>query len=173
MGPRMTFNIGEKVVYPNHGVATVENISTRSFGVRFERFYLLRLSCNNMTVMVPFSHVDDVGLRKVTKNGEIARVLCYLATGSCKPLPDWKDRYKENCEKMRSGSLLEIAEVLKSLLIVQAERPLSFREKKMLDRARQMVLTEVCISRALRENDAILLLDSVLAKSELKMPAAL
>jgi CarD family transcriptional regulator len=169
----MTFNIGEKVVYPNHGVATVENISTRSFGVRFERFYLLRLSCNNMTVMVPFSHVDDVGLRKVTKNGEIARVLCYLATGDCKPLPDWKDRYKENCEKMRSGSLLEIAEVLKSLLIVQAERPLSFREKKMLDRARQMVLTEVCISRALRENDAIVLLDSVLAKSDLKMPAAL
>ncbi|MBS1874176.1 MAG: CarD family transcriptional regulator [Acidobacteria bacterium] len=169
----MTFTIGEKVVYPNHGVATVENISTRSFGVRFERFYLLRLSCNNMTVMVPFSHVDDVGLRKVTKNGEIARVLCYLATGECKPLQDWKDRYKENCEKMRSGSLLEIAEVFKSLLIVQAERPLSFREKKMLDRARQMVLTEICISRAIREPEAITLLDDVLAKSSLKMPAAL
>jgi CarD family transcriptional regulator len=169
----MTFNIGEKVVYPNHGVATIENISTRSFGIRFERFYLLRLSCNNMTVMVPFSHVEDVGLRKVTKNGEIARVLCYLATGQCIPLPDWKDRYKENCEKMRGGSLLEIAEVFKTLLIVQAERPLSFREKKMLDRARQMVLTEICISRGLREADAILLLDGVLAKSSLKMPDAL
>jgi CarD family transcriptional regulator len=169
----MTFNIGEKVVYPNHGVATIENISTRSFGIRFERFYLLRLNCNNMTVMVPFSHVGDVGLRKVTKNGEIARVLCYLATGKCTPLPDWKDRYKENCEKMRSGSLLEIAEVFKTLLIVQAERPLSFREKKMLDRARQMVLTEICTSRSLREPDAILLLDGVLAKSSLKMPDAL
>jgi CarD family transcriptional regulator len=169
----MTFNIGEKVVYPNHGVATIENISTRSFGIRFERFYLLRLNCNNMTVMVPFSHVDDVGLRKVTKNGEIARVLCYLSTGKCKPLPDWKDRYKENCEKMRSGSLLEIAEVFKTLLIVQAERPLSFREKKMLDRARQMVLTEFCTCRGLREPDAIVLLEEVLAKSCLKMPAAL
>jgi CarD family transcriptional regulator len=169
----MTFNIGEKVVYPNHGVATIENISTRSFGLRFERFYLLRLTCNNMTVMVPFSHAEDVGLRKVTKNGEIARVLCYLATGKCKPLQDWKDRYKENCEKMKGGSLLEISEVFKTLLIVQAERPLSFREKKMLDRARQMVLTEICISRSLREPEAITLLDDVLAKASLKMPAAL
>jgi CarD family transcriptional regulator len=173
MGPRMTFNVGEKIVYPNHGVAVIENISTRSFGPRPERFYLLRLSCNNMTVMVPFSHVDDVGLRKVTKNPEIARVLCYLATGACKPLQDWKDRYKENCEKMKSGGLLEIAEVLKTLLVVQAERPLSFREKKMLDRARQMVLTEICISRGLQEGTAIELLDGLLAKSSLKMPAAL
>jgi CarD family transcriptional regulator len=169
----MTFNIGEKVVYPNHGVATIENISSRAFGFKFERFYLLRLSCNNMTVMVPFSHVDEVGLRKVTKNGEVARVLCYLATGHCKPLQDWKDRYKENCEKMRNGSLLQIAEVFKSLLIVQAERPLSFREKKMLDRARQMVLTEICISRGLREADALVLLNGALGQSSLQMPAAL
>lgn len=169
----MTFNIGEKVVYPNQGVATIENISSRSFGCKFERFYLLRLSCSNMTVMVPFSHVDEVGLRKVTKNGEVARVLCYLATGPCKPLQDWKDRYKENCEKMRNGSLLQIAEVFKSLLIVQAERPLSFREKKMLDRARQMVLTEICISRGLREPEALILLNAALGQSSLKMPDAL
>ncbi len=169
----MTFNIGEKVVYPNHGVATIENISTRSFGPKYERFYLLRLSCNNMTVMVPFSHANDVGLRKVTKNAEIARVLCYLATGSCVPVPDWKDRYKENCEKMRSGGLLEIAEVFKALLIVQSERPLSFREKKMLDRARQMLLTEICICKGLNETVAVQLLDGVLAQSSLRMPAAL
>jgi CarD family transcriptional regulator len=169
----MTFNIGEKVVYPNHGVATIENISSRSFGPKFERFYLLRLSCTNMTVMVPFSHVDEVGLRKVTKNGEVVRVLCYLATGPCKPLQDWKDRYKENCEKMQNGSLLQVAEVFKSLLIVQAERPLSFREKKMLDRARQMVLTEICTSRGLCDADAIVLLDAALGQSALKMPAAL
>lgn len=169
----MTFQVGEKVVYPNHGVATIENISSRSFGPRFERFYLLRLNCNNMTVMIPFSHVDEVGLRKVTKNGEVARVLCFLADGKCRCSQDWKDRYKENCLKMQSGSLLEIAEVFKTLLIVQSEKPLSFREKKMLDRARQMILTELCISKGLREVDAITLMDGVLAKSALKMPEAL
>ena len=71
----MTFQIGEKVVYPNQGVATIESISQRSFGSQLERYYLLRLAYSSMTVMVPFSHVGDVGLRKVTKNGEVARVL--------------------------------------------------------------------------------------------------
>jgi CarD family transcriptional regulator len=169
----MTFQVGEKVVYPNHGVATIENISSRSFGSRFERYYLLRLSCKNLTVMVPVDHADEVGLRKVTKNGEIAKVLAFLADGKCKSHQDWKDRYKENCNKMQSGSLLEVAEVLKTLLLIQTEKTLSFREKKMLDRARQMITTEVCTSRGLSETEAVRLLDGVLAKSSLRMPEAL
>ena len=104
------FQIGEKIVYPNHGIGTVENISTRSFGAQFERYYLLRLTYNSMTVMVPFSHVEEIGLRKVTRNGEIARVLVFLAEGNSQRKADWKDRYKENSDKMRHGSLLEIAE---------------------------------------------------------------
>jgi CarD family transcriptional regulator, regulator of rRNA transcription len=165
------FQIGEKVVYPNHGIGTVENISTRSFGAQFERYYLLRLTYNSMTVMVPFSHVEEIGLRKVTRNGEIARVLSYLAEGAARRKADWKDRYKENSDKMRHGSLLEIAEVLKTLLILQAEKPLSFREKKMLERARHMLVTELSISRGLAEFDAIDTLQAALAKSSLSLPA--
>src|ERR1051325_3311238 len=82
-GPRMTFQVGEKVVYPNHGVATIENISSRTFAGHFERFYLLRLTYASMTVMVPFSHVDDLGLRKVTRNGDVARVVSFLSEGRC------------------------------------------------------------------------------------------
>ena len=77
-----------------------------------------------------------MGLRKITKTGEITRVLNFLATGVCKYSSDWKVRFKVNSDKMRNGSLLEIAEVFKSLLIIQSDKPLSFREKKMLDRAR-------------------------------------
>src|SRR3984893_2570874 len=80
-GPRMTFQIGDKVVYPNQGVGTIENISTRSFGAAFEKFYLLRLESNCMTVLVPFSHAANIGLRRVTKNREIARILSFLANG--------------------------------------------------------------------------------------------
>ncbi len=166
------FQIGEKIVYPNHGIGTVENISSRSFGAQFERYYLLRLTFNSMTVMVPFSHVQEIGLRRVTRNGEIARVLQFLAEGSAKGKADWKDRYKENCDKMRHGSLLEIAEVLKSLLVLQAEKPLSFREKKMLDRARHMLVTELSISRNLAEFDAIRVLEGALGKASLSLPAA-
>lgn len=169
----MTFQVGEKVVYPNHGVGTIENISTRSFGARDERFYLLRLLCNSMTVMVPFSHVTDVGLRKITKAGEIARVLNFLASGTCKSSSDWKIRFKVNSEKMRGASLLEIAEVFKSLLIIQADKPLSFREKKMLDRARQMLIGEVSICRAVPEPEAIDLLQKALSRADLSLPPAL
>lgn len=169
----MLFQVGEKVVYPNHGVGTIENISTRSFGTQAERFYLLRLSCNSLTVMVPFSHVEDVGLRKLTKTGEIAKVLQFLATGKCKSCADWKNRFKENSERMRGGSLLEVAEVFKALLIIQADKPLSFREKKMLDRARHMLITEVSGSRAVCEQEAISLLEKALHKASLKFPEAL
>jgi len=167
------FRIGEKVVYPNQGVGTVENISTRTFGSRFERFYLLRLTANSMTVMVPFSHVEQVGLRKVTRNGEIARVLGYLGEQTMRSKVDWKDRFKENTDKMRSGSLLEIAEVLKTLLLLQTDKPLSFREKKMLDRARHMLVTELSISRGLKELEAVDLLQRTLSKASLGLPAAL
>ncbi len=166
----MTFRIGEKVVYPNQGVGTVENITTRPSGAQFERFYLLRLSYSSMTVMVPFSHVGEVGLRRVTTNGELGKVLLFLSTNGCHCCADWKDRFKENSDKMRSGSLLEIAEVFKSLLILQRVKPLSFREKKMLDRARQMLISELSISRSVPSDVAATLLGRALAKASLSLP---
>src|SRR5580704_4830362 len=167
------FQIGEKVVYPNHGIGTVENISTRFFGAQNERFYLLRLTYKSMTVMVPFSHVAEIGLRRVTRNGEVGRVLLSLGEEKPKLTGDWKDRFKENSDKMRHGSLLEIAEVLKTLLILQSAKPLSFREKKMLDRARHMLITEISISRGLREFEAEDLLQRAPAKAALALPAPL
>jgi CarD family transcriptional regulator len=169
----MTFQIGEKVVYPNQGIGTVENISTRSFGAQAEKFYLLRLMCSSMTVMVPFSHVRDIGIRPITRNGEVIRVLSFLAAGNYRCVHDWKDRFKENSEKMRVGGLLQIAEVLKSLLILQQEKPLSFREKRMLDRARFMLVTELSISRGLGEQETAELLQRALSKAELSLPPAL
>src|ERR1700761_7130246 len=169
----MTFQVGEKVVYPNHGVGTIENISSRSFGTQQERFYLLRLSPNRMTVMVPFSHVEDVGLRKVTKCSEITRVLNYLSAGRpCCP-QDWKDRFKENSDKMKGGSLLEIAEVFKALVMIQTAKPLSFREKKMLERARSMLILETSIAKSVTETGAVALIAKALGKCNLPMPAAL
>jgi len=170
----MGFQVGEKVVYPNHGIGTVENISSRLFGAQQERFYLLRFFPNSMTVMVPFSHAGDVGLRKVTKCSEINRVLTYLAVGrpSC-GAQDWKDRFKENSDKMKGGSLVEIAEVFKALLIIQLAKPLSFREKRMLERARSMLVLETSIAKSVSECEAVALIEKALGKCSLPMPAAL
>jgi CarD family transcriptional regulator len=169
----MTFRIGDKVVYPNQGVGTIENISTRSFGSAFEKFYLLRFGCNSMTVLVPFSNAANIGLRRVTRDREISRILSYLSNGWCAVNADWKIRYKENSERMQSGDLLMAAEVLKSLLQVHIDKPLSFREKKMMDRARHMLVSEISIARNVPEITAALLMQRALVKAGLTMPAAL
>jgi CarD family transcriptional regulator len=166
----MTFQIGEKVIYPNHGVATIENISSRTLAGQFQRYYLLRLAYQNMTVMVPTTHAENVGLRKVTRNGEMAKVLEYLSERRCLRSRDWKDRFRENSEKMQQGNLMAIAEVLKGLLRQQIEKPLSFRERKMLDRARHMLTAELCTSKSLKECDAIKSLGGALAKAHLALP---
>jgi CarD family transcriptional regulator len=166
----MTFQIGDKVVYPNQGVGTIENISTRTFGTAFERFYLLRFG-RNMTVLVPLSNAANIGLRRVTKDREISRILSYLAIGFCPFSPDWKVRYKENCDKMQSGDLLKAAEVFKALLQVHIDKPLSFREKKMLDRALHMLVSEISTARGVPEIHALALMQRALAKSGLTLPA--
>ena len=169
----MTFAVGEKVVYPNQGVGTIENISTRYFEQRPEKFYLLRLFCSSMTVMVPFTNAETIGLRKLSKNTDVTRVLTYLAGPAFESLQDWKIRFKINSEKMLTGSLLQIAEVFKQLVRLQTEKPLSFREKKMLDRARRMLITELSTSRGLGEIESAEMLDKALAKAQLHLPPPL
>jgi len=168
----MTFQIGDKVVYPNQGVGTIENISTRSFGAAFEKFYLLRFGYNSLTVLVPFSNVGNIGLRRVMKEGEISRILSFLAAGRCDTTPDWKVRFKENSWKMESGDLMKAAEVLKTLLQVHLGKPLSFREKNMLERARHMLVSEISIARKTPEARATALLERALGKAGLGLPAA-
>jgi len=168
----MTFQIGEKVVYPNQGVGTIENISPRTFGAAFEKFYLLRFGCS-MTVLVPLSNAANIGLRRVTKDREISRILSYLAIGWCESNPDWKVRFKQNSDKMQSGDLLKAAEVFKGLLQLHIDKPLSFREKKMLDRARHMLVSEISIARGVPDITAVALMQRALLKGGLSLPANL
>jgi CarD family transcriptional regulator len=166
----MTFAVGEKVVYPNQGVGTIENISTRFFETRSEKFYLLRLFCSSMTVMVPFANAQTIGLRKLSKTTDVNKVLAYLSSSTVENLCDWKLRFKVNSDKMLTGSLLQIAEVFKQLVRLHAEKPLSFREKKMLDRTRTMLISEVSVARNIPDLEAIGLLEKALAKSGFVFP---
>ena len=122
-----SFSIGDKVVYPNHGVGVIEQISSRTIGATVEKFYLLKIKASSLKVMVPFHNVDSVGLRRVVRNGEITKILEYLQDGKIENNADWKYRFKENSDKMRTGSLMEVAVVLKGLLKLGQEKPLSFR----------------------------------------------
>ena len=166
------FHIGDKVVYPNHGVGVIEQISSRTIGQTVEKFYLLKIKSSSLKVMVPFHSVGTVGLRRVVKNGEIQKIVDFLQDGECDNNTDWKYRFKENSDRMRTGSLLEVAAVLKGLLLLNQSKPLSFREKKMLERARYLLVSELAMARNCEELHIQELLTKALSKSGLRLPEA-
>ncbi len=125
----LNFQIGDKVVYPNQGVGVIEQIGSRTLGSTVERFYLLHFKTSNLKVMVPCQNAGSVGMRRVVRNHEIQKILDLLSDGHSGSNGDWKDRFKENSDRMRTGSLLEVAGVLKSLIALHEAKPLSFREK--------------------------------------------
>ncbi len=139
----MNFKIGDKVVYPNHGVGIIEQVANRSIGDTVASFYCLRILSTDSTVMVPVGNTATVGLRKVLTRREINRVIEVLRHGEVATYDDWKGRYQANSEKMRTGDIRAMAEVLKSLTILSEVKPLSYRERKMLDRARFLLVGEL------------------------------
>ena len=164
------FHIGDKVVYPNHGVGIIEQISSRTMGTTVEKFYLLKIAASSLKVMVPFANVGSVGMRPVVRNGEVEKIVDYLSSGECINAADWKDRFKENSDRMRTGSLSDVAAVLKSLLILGQAKSLSFREKKMLERARYLLVSEIAISRNCEEILIEQALTKALTKCNLRFP---
>lgn len=164
------FAVGDKVVYPNHGVGIVEQISSRMLGPKLEKYYLLNIKASNLKVMVPFHNVDVVGLRKVIRTADVQKILDFLCDGKCDSHNDWKYRFKENSDKMRTGSLLEVAAVLKSLLLLHQNKPLSFREKKMLERARYLLVSEMALAKNADEAEMEVLLAKALSKAKLRFP---
>ncbi len=166
------FHIGDRVVYPNHGVGIVEQIGSRTLGQQVERYYLLNIKSSNLKVTIPFHSVETVGLRRLVKNGEIQKILDYLSDGDGDSAADWKDRFKENSDRMRTGSLLEVAAVLKSLLVLKESKSLSFREKKMLERARYLLVSELAMARNCEEANIEVLLTKSLSKTNLRLPEA-
>jgi len=164
------FHIGDRVVYPNHGVGIIEQIGSRTTGTQSERYYLLNIKSSNLKVTVPFHSVEAVGLRPVVKNGEIKKILEFLCDGEGASDADWKDRFKENSDRMRTGSLLEVAAVLKNLLVLKESKSLSFREKKMLERARYLLVSELALARNCEEAHIEEILAETLSKTNLKFP---
>lgn len=169
----VSFRVGDKVVYPNHGVGIIEQISSKTIGPISEKFYHLKFKASSLKVEIPFRNINVVGLRRVVKNGEVQKIVDFLVDGECENNADWKFRFKENSEKMRTGSLLDVAEVLKGLLILNQSKPLSFREKKMLERARYLLVSELALAKNQGENEIETVMIKALAKSKLRFPEIL
>ncbi len=138
----MRFEVGDKVIYPNQGISVVESIEFTN-GAAGPSFYRLRLLAKSTLVMVPVDKVDEVGLRRIMTEGDVEEVLDVLENGAVDEQVNWKTRYKDNSDRMKGGSPVEVAGVLKGLFYLSERKTLSFREKRMLDRAHQLTVTEV------------------------------
>src|SRR6478609_5917018 len=151
-GGNVTFQVGDKVIYPNHGLGIVERIEEKTILGTTCGFFHLRIVANDTTVLVPVSNVDGVGLRRAISDDEVERLFGLLGDGKIDNHQNWKGRFKDNSDKMRSGSIYEVADVLKSLTFLSKSKSLSFREKRMLDRAKFLIISEV--SEVMRETAA-------------------
>jgi len=159
------FRIGQKVVYPNHGVTVVEQIGPGKIDGIEQTYYHLRLLSNNSKVMVPKANLELVGLRPLCEKGEIRALFSILEDGNIDTYKDWKGRYKQNLDKMKTGRLTEVAEVLKNLRLVSIKKSLSFREKKMYERAKYFIVSEVAHVKNIAEPDAEALVERSLTSS--------
>ena len=139
----MGFKIGDKVIYPNHGLGIVEKVEEKTILGTTCGFFHLRILSNETTVLVPVANVDNVGLRRAITDEEVERLFQLLGDGKIDNHQNWKGRFKDNSDKMRTGSIYDMADVLKSLTFLAKSKSLSFREKRMLDRAKSLIISEI------------------------------
>jgi CarD family transcriptional regulator len=153
------------VVYPNHGVTLVEKIEPGHMDGVEQMYFHLRLLSNNSKVMVPKANLDLVGLRPLCHTRDVRALFDILEDGNIDTYKDWKGRYKQNLDKMKTGRLTEVAEVLKNLRLVSQRKSLSFREKKMYERAKYFIVSEVAHVKSISEREAEDLVEQALTSS--------
>ena len=160
----MTFNVGETVVYPNHGAAVIEDIETRTIKGEEKLYLVLRiLGQNDLVVRVPASNLDLVGVRDVVDDEGLENVFEVLRKTNVEEPSNWSRRYKANLEKLHSGNVLKVAEVVRDMWRRERDRGLSAGEKRMLSKARQILVSELALAKKVADDRAEEMLDEVLA----------
>jgi CarD family transcriptional regulator len=150
------FQIGDKAVYPGHGVGVIEAIESKQILGKEQIFYILRILDNGMTIMIPRDNTGAVGLREVIRKLEIPKVIQILKDRDVGiDNQTWNRRYREYMDKINTGSIYEIAEVLRDLHLLKAEKELSFGERKIMDTAKNLLVRELAIARHVKESDIL------------------
>ena len=148
----VSFSVGDKAVYPAHGVAEVVGLETREIGGNKTTFYILRILETGMKIMIPTRNVAAVGLREVISEDDVKEVYNILRSKEIAVEGQtWNRRYREYMDKIKTGSVFEIAEVLRDLSVLKVSKELSFGERKMLDTARQLLVTELAIAKGTKD----------------------
>lgn len=153
-GDLQLFKIGDKVVYPMHGAGIIESIEEKEILGETRRYYIMRIPVGNMKVMIPMDNVDSIGLREVASMDVIRTVEQVLQTEETPMSSNWNQRYRANMDKIRSGDIVEVADVVRNLVQRERQKGLSTGERKMLDNARQILVSEIVLAKEMVAEEA-------------------
>jgi CarD family transcriptional regulator len=149
------FKVGDLAVYPAHGVGRIECIESKDIAGKKQDFYIMRILENDMKIMIPIQNAEAVGLRQLIDHAELPKVYEILQTKKISvDGATWNRRYREYMEKIKTGSIYELAEVLRDLCVLREDKDLSFGERKMLDTARNLLVREISIAKGVTAEQA-------------------
>ncbi|NLM73220.1 MAG: CarD family transcriptional regulator [Clostridiaceae bacterium] len=148
------FNIGDKIVYPMHGAGVIESIEEREILGERKRYYVMRMPLGDMKVMIPINNVDNIGIRDIIDKQEADRVFKLFESKSDNvQTSNWNKRYRENMSKIKSGNVFEVADVVKNLILRERNKGLSTGERKMLNSAKQILISELVLAKNMNPRD--------------------
>jgi len=155
------FSVGDKVVYPMHGAGIIEAIEEREILGRRKTYYIMRLPLGDMKVMIPTDNVEEIGIRDIISCEEVHKVIEVLKNDKTKMSSNWNRRYRANMQKIKSGNIFEVAEVVRNLQRRDMEKGLSTGERKMLSNAKQILISELVLADNIEEEKARELIDNL------------
>ena len=156
------YKIGDKIVYPMHGAGTIEQIETRKILGSVKEYYILNVSCGDMGIMIPVDNCDNIGIRPVVSKEEISRAVMILGQEPSEMPDNWNKRHRENMDRMKTGDIGIVAEIVRNLTKMDRNKKLSTGEKKMLTNAKRILQSEVMLVEDINEEEAKTLIEKAI-----------
>lgn len=147
------FSIGDKIVYPMHGAGVIESIEEKEILGEKKSYYVMKMPVGDMKVMIPINNVDCIGIRDIINRNDADKVFKSLEISCDEQTANWNKRYRENMIKIKSGDVFEVAEVVKSLVSRERNKGLSTGERKMLNSAKQILISELVLAKNMNPMD--------------------
>ncbi|HHY24854.1 MAG TPA: CarD family transcriptional regulator [Clostridiaceae bacterium] len=159
------FEVGDKIVYPMHGAGVIESIEEREILGQKQNYYIVRMPIGDMKVMIPIDNVEDIGIREIIGVQEVEKVIETLKEQNTIVTNNWNKRYRENMGKIKTGDIFEVAEVVKTLMVRDKEKGLSTGEKKMLNNAKQILISELVLAKGVDHSEIESAIDNIVDNS--------
>lgn len=155
------YDIGDKVVYPMHGAGVIEGVEEREILGEKQSYFVLRFPVGDMKVMIPTANVEQIGIRPVISKDEVDKVIELLTADKTKMSTNWNKRYRKNMERIKTGDIYEVADVVKNLMLRDKDKALSTAERKMLTNARHILISELVLSKDADETEITTMVDEL------------